>query len=200
MFLLLSKGKNTSLSSRSVSRATNIMHDDFKWNILDVSTNGSCVIFFGQYKILLVVIVVIIVIIIGKTALFEPYSSVKKFRQTCLFCRELDLLDFTSLHFATAISFKVQCCQPCSQSPTWRARSLYLCPPRTRWPSYTLRHQVSFSSPSMTRKATVEVNLPAHGTPLVVRNYFKFLFLCTAIKKFIFHVGSFRRVWDDATS
>jgi hypothetical protein len=31
--------------------------------------------------------------------------------------------------------------------PTWRARSLYLYPPGTGWPSYTPRHWVPFSSP-----------------------------------------------------
>jgi hypothetical protein len=35
--------------------------------------------------------------------------------------------------------------------PTWRARSPYLYPPATGWPSYTLRHWVPFSSPSTTR-------------------------------------------------
>jgi hypothetical protein len=29
--------------------------------------------------------------------------------------------------------------------PTWRARSPYLCPPRTGWPSYTPRHWVPFN-------------------------------------------------------
>jgi hypothetical protein len=42
-------------------------------------------------------------------------------------------------------------------SPTLRARSPYLYPPGTRWPSYTPRHWVPFSSPPTTRKATVEV-------------------------------------------
>jgi hypothetical protein len=45
--------------------------------------------------------------------------------------------------------------------PTWRARSPYLCPPETGWPSYTLRHWVPFSSPRRTRRATVEVFEPA---------------------------------------
>jgi hypothetical protein len=30
-----------------------------------------------------------------------------------------------------------QCRQPCVQPPTWRIRSLYLCPPVSGWPSYT---------------------------------------------------------------
>jgi hypothetical protein len=46
-------------------------------------------------------------------------------------------------------------------SPTWRARSPYLYPPRRRWPIYTPRHWVPFSSPPTTRRATVEVFDPA---------------------------------------
>jgi hypothetical protein len=45
--------------------------------------------------------------------------------------------------------------------PTWRARSPYLYPPVTGWPSYTPRHWVPFSSPPTTRRATVEVFEPA---------------------------------------
>jgi hypothetical protein len=41
--------------------------------------------------------------------------------------------------------------------PTWRARLLYLYPPETRWPGYTPRHWVLFSSPPVTCRATVEV-------------------------------------------
>jgi hypothetical protein len=46
-------------------------------------------------------------------------------------------------------------------SPPWRARSPYLYPPGTWWPSYTPRHWVPFSSPPTTRRATVEVLEPA---------------------------------------
>jgi hypothetical protein len=35
---------------------------------------------------------------------------------------------------------------------TWRARSPYLYPPRTGWPSYTPGHWVPFSSPLTTRR------------------------------------------------
>jgi hypothetical protein len=45
--------------------------------------------------------------------------------------------------------------------PTWRARSLYLYPPRTECPSYIPRHCNSFLSPPMTHRATVEVLEPA---------------------------------------
>jgi hypothetical protein len=41
--------------------------------------------------------------------------------------------------------------------PTWKARSPYLCPLGTGWPSYTPRHWVPYSSPPTTRRATVEV-------------------------------------------
>jgi hypothetical protein len=44
--------------------------------------------------------------------------------------------------------------------PTWSARSPYLYPPGTGWPSYTPRHWVPFSSPPTTRRATVEVFEP----------------------------------------
>jgi hypothetical protein len=44
--------------------------------------------------------------------------------------------------------------------PTWRARSLYLHPPGTGWPSYTPRSWVPFSLPSMTRRAMMEVSVP----------------------------------------
>jgi hypothetical protein len=46
-------------------------------------------------------------------------------------------------------------------SPNWRARSQYLYPPGTGWPSYTPRHWVPFPSPLTTRKATVEIFEPA---------------------------------------
>jgi hypothetical protein len=45
--------------------------------------------------------------------------------------------------------------------PTWRARSLYLYPPWTRWTRYTPGHWVLFPLPLMTRRATVEVFYPA---------------------------------------
>jgi hypothetical protein len=43
----------------------------------------------------------------------------------------------------------------------WRARSAYLYPPGTGWPSYTPRHWVPFSSPLTTRRSAVEVFEPA---------------------------------------
>jgi hypothetical protein len=36
--------------------------------------------------------------------------------------------------------------QPCIQPRTWRARSLYLCPPVTGWSTYIPRHRVPFLS------------------------------------------------------
>jgi hypothetical protein len=45
---------------------------------------------------------------------------------------------------------------------TWRARSPYLYPPGTGWPSYTPAHWVPFPSPLTTRRATVEVFEPSN--------------------------------------
>jgi hypothetical protein len=45
--------------------------------------------------------------------------------------------------------------------PTWMARSPYLYPPDTEWPSYIPGHWVLFSSPLTTRRATVEVCNPS---------------------------------------
>jgi hypothetical protein len=46
--------------------------------------------------------------------------------------------------------------------PTWRARSPYLYPPGTRWPSYTPKHWVPFSSPLMTRRDPTENAVSFH--------------------------------------
>jgi hypothetical protein len=46
-------------------------------------------------------------------------------------------------------------------SPAWRARSLYVYPPGTGWPSHTPRHWVSFLLPPVTLRVTVEVFEPA---------------------------------------
>jgi hypothetical protein len=42
-------------------------------------------------------------------------------------------------------------------TPIWSIRSLYLCPLVTGWTSYSSRKMFPFSSPSTTRRATVEV-------------------------------------------
>jgi hypothetical protein len=55
--------------------------------------------------------------------------------------------------------------------PTWRARSPYIYPPRTEWPSYTPRHWVSFSSPPTTPRATVEVIDPASTWAMILWIY-----------------------------
>jgi hypothetical protein len=52
--------------------------------------------------------------------------------------------------------------------PTWRARSPYLYPPGTGWPSYTPKHFVHFSSPPTTRRATVEALDPALTSEILV--------------------------------
>jgi hypothetical protein len=51
-------------------------------------------------------------------------------------------------------------------TPTWRARSPYLYPPRTGWSSYTPRHWVLFSSLRTIRRATVEAFKPASARGL----------------------------------
>jgi hypothetical protein len=47
--------------------------------------------------------------------------------------------------------------QLCFQPPTWRTKSLYLWPQEIGWPSFTHRQTIHYSSPSATRRATVEV-------------------------------------------
>jgi hypothetical protein len=41
--------------------------------------------------------------------------------------------------------------------PTWRARFPYFYPPETRWPSFSPRHWVPFSSSPTTLRATMEL-------------------------------------------
>jgi hypothetical protein len=57
-------------------------------------------------------------------------------------------------------------------------RFLYLDLPGIGWPSYTPRHLVPFSSPSTTRRATVEVFEPAFTWGLTKTH----VFITTAIK------------------
>jgi hypothetical protein len=52
-------------------------------------------------------------------------------------------------------------CLSLETPPTCRARSSYLCPSVTGWPSYTSSHWVPLSSPPTTRRVTVEVFEPA---------------------------------------
>jgi hypothetical protein len=54
-------------------------------------------------------------------------------------------------------------------SPTWRARSPYLCRSGTGWPSYTPKYWIPLSSPPTTRRATVELFEPASMRGLVPR-------------------------------
>jgi hypothetical protein len=60
----------------------------------------------------------------------------------------------------------------------WRARTPYLYPPGTGWPSYTPRHRVFFSSSPTTRRATVVVFEPAstrdtHGYEILTAVFIK---------------------------
>jgi hypothetical protein len=59
--------------------------------------------------------------------------------------------------------------------PTWRARSPYLYPPGTGWPSYTSGHWVPFSSPLATRRATAKVSTPPRGVRLSLLAYLKII-------------------------
>jgi hypothetical protein len=70
-------------------------------------------------------------IIIDKTTLFEPQLFLEDS------ARFVDRPVFTSLDFATVIFLRIKAIIPASNPPTWRTRSLYLCPPVTGWPSYT---------------------------------------------------------------
>jgi hypothetical protein len=75
-----------------------------------------------------------------------------RFRRFCLIASYSHSFGFRNNTFFTEQGFR-----PCVQSPTWRTRPLYLCPPVTGWSSYTPRHRVLFSSPSTSCRATVEV-------------------------------------------
>jgi hypothetical protein len=60
--------------------------------------------------------------------------------------------------------------------PTWRARYPYLYSPGTRWPSYTPRHWVPFSSPPTIRRATIEIFDPASTRDSTTLDYCFLLF------------------------
>jgi hypothetical protein len=61
--------------------------------------------------------------------------------------------------------------------PTWRARSSYLYPPGTGWPSYIHRHWVPFSSPPMTRRAAVEVFEPSTTQAWIIESQIQSYFM-----------------------
>jgi hypothetical protein len=56
------------------------------------------------------------------------------------------------------------------ESPSLEGRSPYLYLPGTVWPGYTPGHRVPFSSPSTTRRATVEVFEPTSKRGETIRN------------------------------
>jgi hypothetical protein len=58
---------------------------------------------------------------------------------------------------SSAVLITIFYCIRIQTFPTSRARSPYLYPPGTGWPSYTPRHWVPFASPPTTRRATVEL-------------------------------------------
>jgi hypothetical protein len=67
--------------------------------------------------------------------------------------------------FRNSNSFTEQSRQPRVQPPAWRTRSLYLYPPVTGW--------VRFSSPSTTRRDTVEVFQPASTRRITLYSTFR---------------------------
>jgi hypothetical protein len=74
-------------------------------------------------------------------------------------------------------------------SPTWRARSPNLYPPRTGCPSYTPGHWVPFPSPLTTRRATVELFYP--HTPVAARQRIQRIRILYA--SFFLWSGSYRK-------
>jgi hypothetical protein len=93
---------------------------------------------------------------------FRVKDHLRIFCQICLvltICRTSDHPVFTFLDFAIIFSFAQQGHQPCVQPPTWRARSLYLCPKVSAWPSFTSRHRAPFPSPPTPRGATMQAFL-----------------------------------------
>jgi hypothetical protein len=89
----------------------------------------------------------LIIMISGNTALSES---------------QLSLEDSAGLHCFNFFGFSNSnsCLQRkatslVSNPPTWRYRSLYLWPPVTGWTSYTPRHRIPLSSPSVTSSATI---------------------------------------------
>jgi hypothetical protein len=93
-----------------------------------------------------------------------PLWAIVFLRRVCQTCLEVDHPVFNILDIATIFFFTEQSHQPFVPPPTWRTRSLDLYPPVIVWPSYTPSHRVPLSSPSTTRRATVEVfNPPPHG-------------------------------------
>jgi hypothetical protein len=101
-------------------------------------------------------------------------------------------------------------CRGFETPPTWRARSSYLYPTGTWWPSYTLRHWAPFPSLPTTRRATVEVFEPT-STRVISSNQVKVtlqltvsrivtvLFLCGALSdertglSFVYAAGHHQR-------
>jgi hypothetical protein len=70
------------------------------------------------------------------------------------------------LDFAPIIFLKIKVIhQPCIQPPTWRARSLYICPPVTEWPTCIPRHPFHRFL-QLTGLQWSYSNLPPHGRML----------------------------------
>jgi hypothetical protein len=82
----------------------------------------------------------------------SSFRAIALLRRSCQIASDFHFFGFCNNNFLHSKFFSLA-----SNPPTWRNRSLYLCPPATGWPSYTPRHRVPFSSPFTTRRVTVEV-------------------------------------------
>jgi hypothetical protein len=107
----------------------------------------------------------------------SPLWTIALLRRFCQICQLLGFgpSDFHLFVFRKNIFFTEQGSQPCFQHPTWRSMLLNLCPPVTACLSYTLKHRVTFSSPSAIRRARwMYSNPPPYGENLhIMRNIWK---------------------------
>jgi hypothetical protein len=98
----------------------------------------------------------IIIIIVGKSSSWAIAFLGR-------FC-EFRLSGFQFFGFRSSNFFKEQDSRPSVQPPTWRTRSLYLCPLVTKWPNYT--PGIGFPFRRLLRLAVLRwryFNPPAHG-------------------------------------
>jgi hypothetical protein len=108
------------------------------------------------------------------TCVYSPYVTSSLTRGWV--CRLQLLLVFLSAVILRSKSFGTHDDILVSQiqdSPTLRAKPLYLYTPGTGWPSYTPRHWVLFSSPPMTQRATVEIFEPTSMQDLIPQLTFR---------------------------
>jgi hypothetical protein len=84
--------------------------------------------------------------------------------------------------------------------PTWRARSPYLYPPGTEWPSYTPWALGSLLSPLTTRRATVEVFKLASTLGLKTRSKSKSCYDWRSVSQYVLVSSPLWNLWPDVTS